>query len=345
MTMRDRYVRATELIGFEQLVEHGDKQASELLIKAGIEPSMLRDPEALIPFRAFALLHEIAAEDLRRPSFGLEWTLATPGHFPNLGPLLMLARVTQNLEGFLNSAIQYWRYHTNAYTLLRRTESNSGQAVLRYVLDSATLATRQHAEHTLANIVVIARNVTSHENANPTLVRFQHSRPRDLTLHNRIFRCPMEFDAEHTELVFDPAMLSYATPGGLTLLKSVVSFYIRHRIRSLPHFDQTIAATVALAIPSVLGTGNSNIEFIANSIGLSAKRLSRSLAADGTSFTEILDAVRSDSARRFLVESDAPVASIAALLDYSAAPPFILAFKRWTGMSPLKYRKTARIET
>ena len=323
-------------------MEGGDKRAISLLVKAGIDPSKLQQPESLIPFRAFALLHEIAAEELGRPSFGLEWTLATPDHFPNLGPLLMLARFSHNLEEFLNFAIRYWRYHTNAYSLQRRTEPNSGQAILRYVLDSVTPATRQHAEHTLANIVVIARNVTSQETDNPAVVRFQHGKPQDLSLHNSIFRCPMEFNAEHTEILFDPKFLSYKTTGGLTLLKSIVGYYIRHRMKSLPLYDQTMAATVSLAIPSVIGTGNCNIEFIANSIGLSSKKLRRLLAAEATTFSDILDGARSEMACRYLIESDAPVASIAGLLDYSAAPPFILAFRRWTGKSPLEFRKHAR---
>ena len=167
-------------------------------------------------------------------------------------------------------------------------------------------------------------------------------KPQDLSLHNSIFRCPMEFNAEHTEILFDPKFLSYKTTGGLTLLKSIVGYYIRHRMKSLPLYDQTMAATVSLAIPSVIGTGNCNIEFIANSIGLSSKKLRRLLAAEATTFSDILDGARSEMACRYLIESDAPVASIAGLLDYSAAPPFILAFRRWTGKSPLEFRKHAR---
>ena len=40
--------------------------------------------------------------------------------------------------------------------------------------------------------------------------------------------------------------------------------------------------------------------------------------------------------------ADAPVERIAGLLDYSAATPFIQAFKRWTGETPLAYRKRQR---
>ena len=41
---RESDVRATELIGLEELVEHGDKAASAVLLKAGIKPLKLRFP-------------------------------------------------------------------------------------------------------------------------------------------------------------------------------------------------------------------------------------------------------------------------------------------------------------
>ncbi len=47
-------------------------------------------------------------------------------------------------------------------------------------------------------------------------------------------------------------------------------------------------------------------------------------------------------ARQLLLTSDAPVANIAGLLDYSTTAPFTQAFKRWTGMAPLEFRKSER---
>ena len=84
------------------------------------------------------------------------------------------------------------------------------------------------------------------------------------------------------------------------------------------------------------------VEFVAESIGLSAKKLRRLLASEGTTFSDLLETVRSKMARELVANSNTPVASIAGLLDYSATPPFILAFRRWTGMSPLEYRKAKK---
>ena len=337
------YVRATELIGFEELVEGGGISATALLKEAGIDPAKLSEPDSLISGRAFAVLHEIAAEKLNRPNFGLEWMLKTPDHFPNLGPLILLAKLSSNLQDFADLALRYWKYHTNDYTLVQLHDEGAGHGIFRYVHASHALPTRHLAEHAVANIVAVCRKVTNREHDNPVIVRFQHSRPRDTTLHQRIFKCPIEFDAQFTEIVFDPKFLSHHTSGSLTVLKPIVGYYIRHRIQRLPIYDQTMTRTVEMAIPSVSGTGNCNIEFIASSIGLTSKKLRRLLAAEATTFSAILEKVRADMARDYLVQSDAPIASIAGLLDYSSTPPFTLAFRRWTGKSPLQFRKAARV--
>ena len=47
-------------------------------------------------------------------------------------------------------------------------------------------------------------------------------------------------------------------------------------------------------------------------------------------------------AARYLAESDMPVGHIGLLLDYQSGEAFNAACQRWTGMSPLKYRKHLR---
>jgi AraC-like DNA-binding protein len=343
MTHPRLYVRATELIGFEELVAGGAYSATALLEMAGIDPSKLRQPDSLMPFRNFAHLIEITADKLNRPSFGLEYSLAGPDHAPALGPLILFSRLATNAQDCINLALQYWKYHTNAYAIQQLHDPDLNLAVFRFVLNSDAPATRQYVEAAFSNIVRVCRIATGYHDVNPSVVRFQHSRPNDTTLHQHVFRCPIEFEAEHSEILFDPTFLQHQLDGGLSFIKPIVGLFIRHRIKCLPIYDQTMARTVALAIPSVLGVGKCNIDFIATSIGLSAKKLRRLLAAENTTFSDVLDDVRANLAREYLVETDAPVASIARLLDYASAPPFILAFKRWNGETPTEFRHSRRL--
>jgi AraC-like DNA-binding protein len=72
--------------------------------------------------------------------------------------------------------------------------------------------------------------------------------------------------------------------------------------------------------------------------GISAKKLQRLLAQKQTSFSEILDEVRRSTACRFLEETAIPIQNIAGWLEYSGAPAFIMAFKRWAGMTQSEFR-------
>ena len=336
------YVSAVEFLGAEDVVEGGRPVLVSLLEKSGIDPAALESPDSVVSFQSMVLLHEIAAQEVGCESIGIKWALATPDHFPNAGPLVLMGRVTKDFQEWINLGLKYWKCHTNGFSIQQLADPETGAGIFRYVLHLPAQASRHYTEHIIASMVMLARKATGYKDQNPSLVRFQHGPPHDMTLHNRCFRCPIEFNAKHTEILFDPEWLSLKTEGGLTILKPVVGYYIRHRIRRLPVYDQTMTTTVELAIPSVMGTGSCNIEFVAESIGLSAKKLRRLLTSEGTTFSDILETVRSKMARELVANSDTPVASIAGLLDYSAAPPFILAFRRWTGMSPLEFRKAKR---
>jgi AraC-like DNA-binding protein len=157
-----------------------------------------------------------------------------------------------------------------------------------------------------------------------------------------VFGCPVEFDCDYTESEFDAEILTLKTDGNLRLLKSIVGSYIKYRIARLPVYDASMSTTVALAIPSLIGTGHCGIDLLAESLGMHTKRLQRALADEGTNFSEIMEKVRDNMARRLLIDSDMSVERIAGLLDYSSTPPFSLAFKRWTGQTPLAFRKRER---
>ena len=340
---RERYIRAVALIGFSDLVFRNEGDPGAYLDAAGIPQSALHEFDSLISFRRYTTLMEIAAHELSMPSFGLQWALAAPDHFPHVGPVAYLAYFVETLRDWIDMGLRYWRLHSNAATM-RLIEPDDGDfAMFRYVDDQAPFPARQHLEHSLANICRLARVVSGMTHEKPALVRFQHTPPRDISVHAQAFECPVEFNAEHNEIVFDKKFLDYRTNGNLTLLKPLLGYYIRSRIRRLPIYDQSMRATVALAISSVMGTQRCNVAFIADSLGLSVKKLQRQLAIEGCSFSELLEETRLTAAKKILVHSDAPVASIAGLLDYSTTGPFSTAFKRWTGSAPLDFRKSNRI--
>lgn len=337
------YNRSIGLWGFDRLVEGMGGDPAALLREVGLPPDVCRRPDTLLNFGRIARLMEIVAQRLERPSFGLEWTEFLPPEMPNVEGVVLCAYFSSNLGEWAELGLRSWALQCNGYRAEFVETGDPGTLAMRNHVDPLILfPVRQLTEHAVANQVKLARCATGFLDENPTVVRFQHFKPKDTSVHERIFRCPVEFDQPYNEIVFDRKFVDYPLNGKLTVLRPLVNFYVKHRIRQLTSFDQRISSAIAQAIPAVMSTRNCKIEFIASSMGFSAKKLQRLLAAEGTSFSEVLDSTRKAMAQRYLLESNAPVSQIAGLLDYSSVPPFTLAFRRWTGTTPLAFRKQSR---
>lgn len=343
LTHADPYIRAAVLFGFSDQARQAGGDPLLLVERAGLDPAALTDPDMLISWQRLGVLMELAAAQLCRPSFGIEWALSIPPHFPNVGPVVFMAQLVGTLGEWIDQGARYWRYHTNAYLVQLIDDGVSDAVTMRFWQNPLIMPPRQPMEHIAAYACNLARVVTGLPHESPLAVRFRHQRPQDTSLHDEVFRCALHFEAEHTEIVFARRLLDSPTRGRLKPLKAIVDSFIRYRIRRMPLYDQSIRATVEMAILSVIGTGSCTKEFVAGSMGISPKKLQRLLAHEGTSFSDLLDRTRHTLACRMLGQTGVPVASVAGLLEYSATTAFTLAFKRWTGLTPRDYRKKAGI--
>ena len=70
--------------------------------------------------------------------------------------------------------------------------------------------------------------------------------------------------------------------------------------------------------------------------------LARRLKPYGVGFRELVDECRYEVAREMLANSGLDVSHIAAMLDYADASAFTRAFKRWSGMTPARWRSKHR---
>jgi len=77
---------------------------------------------------------------------------------------------------------------------------------------------------------------------------------------------------------------------------------------------------------------------VARALELHPRTLVRRLGRSGTSYRALLESTRGEVARQLLQDTRAPIARIAASLGYADPSVFTRAFRRWTGMTPLRYR-------
>jgi len=194
----------------------------------------------------------------------------------------------------------------------------------------------------MGSIVLMMRQATGLEDFAPFVVRFQHSRPRDLSLHEQVFRCPVEFGCEQDSIEFDTGFLAAPTDGVAPALRAIVRKYVQHRADAMEVYDPSFATHVSMVVGSMMGTGQTSLTAIAEILGLSSKKLQRMLAAEGASFSAVLEDLRRKLALDMLAHSSAPVGHVAAMLDYSGNAAFTLAFRKWTGASPLRWRQQSQ---
>jgi AraC-like DNA-binding protein len=77
----------------------------------------------------------------------------------------------------------------------------------------------------------------------------------------------------------------------------------------------------------------------ARAVGIPERTLQRRLAVEGARHSGLLDDVRRELGLKHLGNAGISITEIAYLLHFTDPTAFHRAFKRWTGESPLQYRR------
>ena len=83
-----------------------------------------------------------------------------------------------------------------------------------------------------------------------------------------------------------------------------------------------------------------NMKRVVAAAGMSARTFQRQLKEEGASFSDLLADVRQSETLKRLKERNLTIAAIATDLGYSDQAAFTRAFRRWTGVSPSRFRAT-----
>ena len=81
---------------------------------------------------------------------------------------------------------------------------------------------------------------------------------------------------------------------------------------------------------------------IAASLGMHRRTLDRKLQRRGVQFSELVESVKQEVARQLLRDTGLRVQQVAESLQFSTAANFATAFRRWTGITPSAFRRSAR---
>jgi len=179
----------------------------------------------------------------------------------------------------------------------------------------------------------------------PYEVHFQHRGPDDVAeLNEYAITFPAAkicFGSAFTGFVLDRAHLIRELPTQDAQLHRVLRSHADHLLAALPQVETATSRVRARLLEELRG-GEPSAARIAKALGMSPRTLARRLAEEGTSLKALLNDTRRSLALSYTKDSELMLADIALLLGFSHAGAFNRAFKRWTGVPPIDFRRAHR---
>lgn len=168
-------------------------------------------------------------------------------------------------------------------------------------------------------------------------VHVTHPEPSHRAEYDRIFQCPVVFNAEWNAWRGDPELATHRIPLHSRYVFGVLSEKAEALLKELETSKSTRGRVESLLMP-ILHTGEIGMDAIAAKMAVSRQTLFRRLKAEEATFEKVLDDLRHRLSLHYLSGRKASVNETAYLVGFSDPAAFSRAFKRWTGRSPSEFR-------
>jgi AraC-like DNA-binding protein len=307
---------------------HG--HAPEQVCRAvGIGWHTLQNPDATVATEAVERLSLHVTKLVGDPNVGLRLAQSShgPAHF-DPGVLMMMA--CSSLEESLQRMERMQAYWSDG-ARIRLLPLPDGMCLRHEHAGVPGEFMRQSDEAALAKVVLGLRALAGAD-AQPRVVRFRHPEPRDTREHAALFACTVHFGAAHSELELSHAVLRSPLPHANETYRSIFQRQVEHALARLPP-RTGMARDVREAAQAALLGGQCSLAATARALGVGSRTLQRRLQAEGTSFADLIEALRRELAEAYLGQN-VPIQEIAFQLGYKTPSAFHHAFKRWTGKTP-----------
>jgi AraC-like DNA-binding protein len=163
----------------------------------------------------------------------------------------------------------------------------------------------------------------------PLRVCFAHDPPADRSVHHRVFGRDVEFGHAFNGIVCARSDLDAENP----LADPAMARYARQLLERESSADDTAgnAAEVRWLVVSLLGSGRCTVDVVAQHLGIDRRTIHRRLAAEGRTFTEIVEGVRRELAPRYLADRHRPLSEVSSMLGFAATSGFSRWYRRQFG--------------
>ncbi|GAB5535912.1 MAG: hypothetical protein Rubg2KO_21610 [Rubricoccaceae bacterium] len=310
-----------------------------LLEASGLSTDQLEAPFAMVPVTAIEQVWARAGELDPRSELVIRAGLALP-----LGSMRLLDTLAVSgptLNAILEDAVRFFRFASVTLRLSVERPEKSSLGDVRVVIQTVPPFPRLPIGEAWAISVVLSRLRASVADFTITSASVAPPIGRDREGCANALGIPppaLTVSDEHSSFSFAARQLDApirtADPALYALISSTADQIIGDAYGRSP-----LTYAIRCALPELLTLGVFDVQTVAARLGLSARSLQRHLAAENTSFREVLDTHRHDMAKRRLATSTFSLSEIAAEIGYADQAVFSRAFQRWESVSPSSWRK------
>jgi|GEM_PF-707204 len=315
--------------------ERGGVDRAAVMRAIGITAMEVDDPSGWIPAAQMTRAWELVPEMSGDPSFGIHAAETSPlGVF---GPLDFATMSSATVGDALGRVVKYYAT-MGAMSELRLAHDKGGAIRLTTKVIVKGKGDLRHFVENLFALIVTRIRMAAMFAARGDIdvrVRFVHAAPRDGAEHLRVFGPNVTFRASRDELSIG------AKTAAMVLLTSnpdLSPILEREGERLGLRPDAPIVERVRRAIEQAMRGGGVGLDDVARKLGVGPRTVQRLLQRDGTSFADVLDAVRKDIAIKTLESGGAVASELAYALGFAQPSAFYRAFRRWTGKTPSQWK-------
>ncbi|MCO8045703.1 AraC family transcriptional regulator [Acinetobacter bohemicus] len=304
-----------------------------LLSNAGIFPALLNDVKQRIPVDKAIHLLEQSAQISGCEAFGLY--MAEQRQIADFGELSLLLSYQHTLRDALQTIVRYRNIINNALEMCLEEIGNT--VIIRLeVISEFNGYSRQAIELALGITHRFCTALLS-QKWNPLSVHFTHNAPHDLTVHQRVFGCPLEFGSEFNGIVCTIAELDKTNPQANTAMADHAQRYLDIDLLHNEN-ESSIISDIRKSIYLLLPMGRATIAQVAHTHGVNVRTLQRRLEASNTSFSSLINDVRRVLVFRYLKNPHYSLGQVSDILGYSMPSSFTRWFISQFGVSPTEWR-------
>ncbi len=324
-----------QLVVWKMLEKHNIDPAP-LFKQVKLDPSLMHSPGERYSLVKVSELWKEMEKRINDLCFGL--TAATCWHPSNFGSMGYALLTSQSLRITFERLIRFHRVISDAKfgKLQEEKEKNTISFILKTKnMDSYT---RGREDAAIAWIFSVLR-INYQNDLFPEHICLTHSKPPCSGKYYEFFQSPVHFSQPECKMTFSLDIVDTKLSSSNQEMTMFGDQAMASYINSLDTGTQInhIKEIIAENLPS----GNVTVGQIAEVLGMNTRTLQRALNKKGTNFTTLLNDTRMDIAKQFIQDKQMDLTEVAFLLGFAELSTFSRSFKRWTGQSPLQFRKAA----